>query len=304
MCVVSRRVVENDFEISQFLHSRAAIGDQPSAWFFVYGDEDNEFLALESNLFIMPLSEVIFSSPFVRHYIHNPVGSNFCYDSVNDRVRDWTAKRTLTFDRKTFAPNAVNIKLEPLVWLKYFPGSATSAVLALSFIILAIVYHPAWLLLTVYFATLAMARWARVYEVFKFGESLPGLVISTHPNLMAVGSMLGEKSHRRYVKIVKLKFKRIAGRSVVVGDRIATAATFPKRTWHSSRLDFVPFPINYATEDLNKIEACLNRCHPREWDILGTAVSHLNKPYKCGLYEIPDFEPRLSDLVEETETFC
>lgn len=287
-CIVTRSVVENNFEISRFGHLNTGINDQASLWLFMHGDEKEGFMDDEDNYLFVELSEVIFNQPFIREYLDAPVESEFYYDRSKDRVEDWTKKRTITFERKIYAPNAANVKLGPRVWLKYFPGDVMPAVIAGVFVIPAVMHHPAWLLLSAVFALRLVVSSARLMEHFKLGEAKPAIVVSTRPCLIAVEHQFDDKGQpRRFVKIVRIKLSSIGGRPIELGEHMATAILLQPTSSFLPQFNFFPLPLEYATQDAEKIRKIKDRFHTTEWESLKEAIENVKKPFKPGIYEVP-----------------
>lgn len=292
-CLISRQVFENNFEVRHF-YRIAANSAEDSGWIFLYGEEDEQYFSSHDNFVLDSLSSVILNKPFIREYIDNPVGSSFVLEADSGRILDFTPQKTISFDRKIYAPNAARIQLQPLTWIKYHPTKLILPLFALFFLILAIIFHLAIALISIYLLTLVTADWARTYEHFKFGEPLPGLVVSTNPTLIAVTSdfFRNEEKHS-VVKIIKVKLKNINGKNVKVRDRIGTVALYTTSqkifsidigAYHPTPFNIHFIPINYATA--NNCDHILNQYNEDDWNELETRLNRLDKPHKIGLFKV------------------
>lgn len=286
ICFVSKQVVENDYQINRFFRLKYA-DESISGWFFLFGEEEDSIFESIENFEVEKLSAVILNKPFIREYIAKPFGSDFLVDKEKERVIDISQKHSFSFDRKIFAPNAGNIILEPFVWLKYHPTKLISPLLICVFLFFALFHHWAWILLSIYFLTFFIADWVRTYEHFKFGESLPAIVISVKPTLIAVkATFYSDTETKDFVKIVRVKLKNINGKQIKVGDRIGTVNLFSDKIWISRKFDFQSFPIYYATSDFEKLDSVLKKYHKTEWEELENAILQLKKPYRKKTHEV------------------
>jgi hypothetical protein len=290
-CVVTRKVIENDFQIVQFVHSKAAIDDQPSSWLFLHGDEESGFLNDLEQIEFMPLSRVILQRPFVREYLDTPVGGNFTIDQDTGQVFDWTEQRTLSMDRRVSVPTAARVHFNILRWLRLFPADALSTLIALFGLILGIVVHPACLLITLYFSLHAFVRFVTLNEHFKLGEARPSIVVSVKPLLIATEVEFEWKvMRRRFVKITKIRRRALEPEQIVVGAMLTSAVLFKSPKWYDSCFNFNPLPLNYATNDMNEIERTSDHLLPSYRESLEDSLKYISGRPKVGIYEIPPQE--------------
>jgi hypothetical protein len=292
-CIVTRNVVENDFEIVQFVHTKAAINDQLTSWLFLHGDEEGDFLDDPKQLEFMPLSRVLLRHPLIRKYLDTPVGGNFTIDQETRRVFDWTEQRSLSLDRRVSVPTAAMVHFDILRWVRLFPFDTMTAFFALFALGLAIIHHPAWLLVTIYFSLLALVKFIRIKEHFKFGEARPSVVVSTRPLLIATeAEFYWKEKKRRFVKISKINRRAFEPLQVFEGAMLTSAVLFKQPKWYDYPPKFIlaPLPVNYATIDIEEIKRTSDNLLPSYRQSLEESLTHVQNLRKVGTYEIPPDE--------------
>ncbi len=193
-------------------------------------------------------------------------------------------KRTL--DNNAFASNSGNAKLNKWVWFRHQPIYVSLLTLFLIGSILSAIFINAWLLLVVGIAIfINIFYWTRTKERFLYGDSNGGVVVATHPTLIAVNTNL-TKGYGDFliVKIIQCKTLK----KVEIGDRVPTVALYTASSEDdlSHWLDFNPIPLSFATNDPKVIESALQSYPNKQWTQLERQLSQLDQPYKAGLYRV------------------
>jgi hypothetical protein len=300
-CFVSSKITEDKFDIGYFCHFK--IGENDSAWFFLAGSEGESVFDNAENFREERLSDVILYQPFVRPYISHPPGSEFQYDRVNDRVIDYTKKRTFTSAGKVAFPHACDVPPSILSWLRFDPLALFFILIVPVSVVAALFHHPAWFVATAAFGLRPAASWIAFYEHFKYGEALAGIVVSTTPPLIAVEYCHGSDSdQKRFIQIYKLRPKTLHGGRVKLGDRIVLASVPKSETaWNLKKnIRLNALPVNRATSDFRKIEAAFSKITPQEWESLEEGISQLELRIKPGKFEIQFNQLADSDVIGET----
>ena len=127
-----------------------------------------------------------------------------------------------TLDNNSTPTNKSEIKLNPLVWVKYRSQVVVPLIFFLIlFVFLSFKYSYWFIFLVLLSLAVNVFYWLRVKEHLK-AESTPGIVISIEPPLMAVYSNM-PKYGEFYPAIKVESFNNLSNHQI--GTRIATAST-------------------------------------------------------------------------------
>ncbi len=193
-------------------------------------------------------------------------------------------EKIYTFDANTEASNPGNVRINPLVWIRYNPIKPIYMIIGLLVTVwLALSFSFWFFILTAIILVLKIIYWRRLFEHFKHGDSNGGIIISTNPMLVAVTTDLtmGEGEFP-VIKIIEYKGK---GR---VGDRIGTVALYYRSVdpnlphW----ADFNPLPVNYVSNDLFKMDQIVRSYDSAQWIQIESRMEGIQQPYETGLYHI------------------
>lgn len=200
-------------------------------------------------------------------------------------------RETWTLDDTLRSNNPGQVQVEYLRWFLHYPAWPLGWMLGLALsIVLAIVVHWAfWLLAVLVMLPLNVLYWLRVRDHFMNGDTVPAVVISLDPLLIAAGPDM-TKGHGSYpaIKIMKLPLKTIMGRLPQIGDTLPTVALYNtdpenKPYW----VDVHPRPVEAGTSNLQIVQWKLMSIPRHEWDRLYTSLRQVPLPYRCGLYFTP-----------------
>lgn len=207
-------------------------------------------------------------------------------------------KRTICSD--TVASNPGNVNLKPMVWIKY--NFLATSMLFLSVVVsVGLTLGLSFICAILIWETVSRNRfyWLRKKEHFRYGDSNAGIIISTNPMLVAVTTDF-TKGFGRYpvIKIIKYKGK---GK---IGDRIGTVALYAGAEDESIPywVDFVPIPIDYATDDIAEIQRAIDSYDPMQWQQIEDGLAQVPKPYTEGLYIIRDETSNWDDYKFDSST--
>jgi hypothetical protein len=282
-CFVSNSLVDSGYQISSFFH--CPITGDSSAWFFLSADDVPEVLDSPSNFHCEPLSTVILHCPGIRQCLSEPVGAYFVYDAANGRAIDYTRKRTLTSAGKMSFPFACGVRPEVKKWLWFDPLSGFFGFIAICCCLGVFVHHIAWLVGIVFFGMRPVVSWIHFYEYFKWGELIPGIVVSVRPTLVAseFQSHVDGKTVRQ-LEIKRFRIRRGSRRRTRIGDKISLAGVPKKETlWNlKKRWSYNLVPLLFATSNPRVLSETNRKIMRSEWESLTEAVSQLKPPIRAG----------------------
>lgn len=209
-------------------------------------------------------------------------------------------KNNFTVDNSTFASNPGNAKLDKWVWFRHHKIAVGSLVLLLVCSILAtMVIDTVYLFVIVVAVIINLYYWTNKKEHFLSGHSNGGIVVGTHPTLVAVNGDLSKGYG--YFPVIKIT-KRNSLKSVRIGDRIPTVALYTASSdeFLSHWINFNPIPLSYATDDPKVIELAM-QSYPNElWEQLEKHLLKLEKPYKVGLYQVGKEDSSWNELSNDS----
>ncbi len=191
-----------------------------------------------------------------------------------------------TVDDNTIASNPGNVELNKWVWFRHnkmVVGLLT--VFLICSLLAAIVVDIMYVLFAVIAVVMNLYYWVNKKEHFLSGDSNGGIVVDTHPTLIAVNTSL-TKGYG-YFPVVKIT-KRASLKNVSVGDRLPTVALYTASNNEELAhwLDFNPIPLSYATNDAKVIKLAMLSYPNEQWAQLEKYLLELEKPYKLGLYQV------------------
>lgn len=191
-----------------------------------------------------------------------------------------------TVDDNTIASNPGNVELNKWVWFRHnkmVVGLLT--VFLICSLLAAIVVDIMYVLFAVIAVVMNLYYWVNKKEHFLSGDSNGGIVVDTHPTLIAVNTSL-TKGYG-YFPVVKIT-KRASLKNVSVGDRLPTVALYTASNNEELAhwLDFNPIPLCYATNDAKVIKLAMLSYPNEQWEQLEKYLLELEKPYKAGLYQV------------------
>lgn len=195
-------------------------------------------------------------------------------------------KRTL--DDTTAASNPGNVELSKWVWFRHNSKPVSLLTLFLVGSILSAIFINAWLLLVVGIAIfINIFYWTRTREHFLYGHSNSGIVVATHPTLVAVSGDLSKGYG--YFPAIKIT-KRASLKNVSIGDRLPTVALYTASSENSLSywIDFDPVPLSYATNNPQVTESAMKSYPSEQWKQLEKQLSQVDQPYKAGLYLVDE----------------
>lgn len=195
-------------------------------------------------------------------------------------------RNNYTVDDNSIASNPGNAELNKWVWFchnKMDVGLLT--LFLICSLLAAIVVDIMYLLVVVIAIVMNLYYWTNKKEHFLSGDSNGGIVVDTHPTLIAVNTSL-TKGYGDF-PVVKIT-KRASLKNVSIGDRVPTVALYTASTNESLAhwLDFNPIPLSYATNDVKVINLAMQSYPNEQWEQLEKYLLELEKPYKTGLYQV------------------
>lgn len=195
-------------------------------------------------------------------------------------------KNNFTVDNSTIASNPGNAKLDKWVWFRHHKIAVGSLFLLLVCSILAtVVIDTVYLFVIVVTVVINLYYWTNKKEHFSSGDSNGGIVVDTHPTLVAVNTNLTKGvGYFPVVKIIRCKSLK----NLDIGNRIPTVALYTASSdeFLSHWINFNPIPLSYATDDPKIIELAMQSYPNEQWEQLENYLLELEKPYKVGLYQV------------------
>lgn len=191
-----------------------------------------------------------------------------------------------TVDDNSIASNSGNAELNKWVWFCHNKLMVGSLTLFLICSLLATIFIDIMYLFVVVIAiVMNLYYWTNKKEHFLSGDSNGGIVVGTHPTLIAVNTSL-TKGYGDF-PVVKIT-KRASLKNVSIGDRVPTVALYTASTnEHLAHwLDFDPIPLSYAINDVRVINLAMQSYPSEQWEQLEKYLLELEKPYKIGLYQV------------------
>ena len=176
------------------------------------------------------------------------------------------------------------------------------ALAALTSIALAIAVH--WASIALLVIPIAIARryfkWYR--SIAKSGATLPAVVVSTRPGIIAALSDIRADSGSDSVYAVNIHqtvLPRTNGQPPAPGTRLATVAFYGRSEDTSPTWDnFTPIVVTTLNDDPHEHQRILDRINDEQWKMLARELARLPQPPAPGLHRIegepPDPDPRAS----------
>jgi hypothetical protein len=303
LCFVSKNLVEGGYQIYWFFHF--SIADDSSAWFFLSADDSDDVTDTPSNFYTEPISNLILHCPLIRPYLSKPVGSQFVFDPENRRILDYTKRRTFTSAGKMSFPYACGIRPQLWKWLRFDPIAGLFGFLALCCSIGIFVHHPAWLVGVAFFGLRPTVSWLTFYECFKWGELIPGLVVSVKPTLVASEFVVRANDEQiRQLEIKRFRIRRGAKRKLRIGDQVPLAGIPKKKmSWPlRTRWSYDLVPVYFATSNPRILAATQRRITSQEWESLKEAITQLKPPIRVGRISIAFPSDNTLEAIEKTNS--
>ena len=189
-----------------------------------------------------------------------------------------------TLDNNSTPTNKSEIKLNPLVWVKYRSQVVVPLIFFLIlFVFLSFKYSYWFIFLVLLSLAVNVFYWLRVKEHLK-AESTPGIVISIEPPLMAVYSNMS-KYGEFYPAIKVESFNNLSNHQI--GTRIATASIYTEENEEDHYWNNVhPIPVEYGTKIKKDIERTMSLYSEEQWTYLEKGISDVGANKQVGLYRI------------------
>ncbi len=198
-------------------------------------------------------------------------------------------QRPITLDDSAVASNPGNLEANLFRWFRHYPtwpliwfGSS------LLFVGLALVVHGAYWIIALPLLGMNFLYWQRIRDHFRYGDTIPAIILSLKPMLIAVSTDLS-KGPGKYpaIKIIKKSLPTACGQVPQVGSRLPAIALYnasPDDVPHWSNFD--PRPIDCATGSLDTMQTVMSTITEDEWSELMSRLEQVPRPYRCGLYRI------------------
>ena len=287
-CMISNRLTENGFQVGRFFRNKSLESkeDLLSGWVFIQGQEGEEWFSDPVNFQLVPLSRIILHNPHIRKYLDKPMDSEFIVDPESGQINEVEGHWLLS---NTYATHPGKLAFNPIALMKIYPKLLFVALLWLFFLLAAVsgIAWTAWIFAIVIPMPL-LFYWFKLHIHFKMGDANPGIIISTHPTLMAVLTDLS-KGEGRYpaVAVTQVDFSKINKAAVKPGMQLATVSLYYNSNDSAPHWsDFLPLPAQYATGNKKKIEELLDSFSQEEWSKLDQAIAQIPQPYKEGVYRV------------------
>ncbi len=200
--------------------------------------------------------------------------------------KEYLVKDNFTVDNDTVASNPGNVELKKWVWFRH---NKIVVVLLLLFIVCSllatVIIDTVYLFVIVVAVVVNFYYWTNKKEHFSSGHSNGGIVVGTHPTLVAVNGDLSKGYG--YFPVIKI-VKRDSLQNVRIGDRIPTVALYTASSNEllSHWVNFNPIPLSHATDDPKVLEQAMQSYSNEQWEQLENYLLELKKPYKVGLYQV------------------
>lgn len=195
--------------------------------------------------------------------------------------------RSHTLDDSSFATNPGGLPLMKWHWLKHYPLWPLMHIAWTVFFVSYLFTTWHWMVFLVGMTIvvgLSLSYWTRVSEHFRMGCTLPGIVLSVRPSVVAVlTDMTKGVGCYPTVKIVHVPLVRTMGKLVRTGDRIAMVALYSGGGGLPHWSNFDPKPAEAANSDRGQIVQLLATIPEDEWNELQQWISRLPSR-KRGLY--------------------
>lgn len=209
-------------------------------------------------------------------------------------------RNNYTVDDNSIASNPGNAELNKWVWFCHNKLMVGSLTLFLICSLLATIFIDIMYLFVVVIAiVMNLYYWTNKKEHFLSGDSNGGIVVGTHPTLIAVNTSL-TKGYGDF-PVVKIT-KRASLKNVSIGDRVPTVALYTASTNESLAhwLDFNPIPLSYATNDVKIINLAMHSYPNEQWEQLEKYLLELEKPYRPGLYQVNKEQSNWSEQLNDS----
>jgi hypothetical protein len=198
-------------------------------------------------------------------------------------------QNAVTLDNSARASNPGNLRVSRFRWFRYYPkwpmiwfsGLVFFVVLAFS------IYWSFWVFAVPLFL-MNLLYWRRISGHFQYGCSIPAMIVSLDPMLIAVSTNL-TKGIGKYpaIKIIEKRLPTACGQLPRVGSMLPAVALYhqsPEDVPHWS--DFDPRPIDCATGDVEAMRRVMNTIEEDDWNKLHVGLIQVPKPFRCGLYHV------------------
>ena len=201
-------------------------------------------------------------------------------------------KDNFTVDNNTVASNPGNAELRKWVWFRHNKIVVGLLLLLIVCSLLAtVIIDTVYLFVIVIVIVIVVAvvvnfyYWTNKKEHFLSGDSNGGIVVGTHPTLIAVNTNLTKGfGYFPAVKIIRCKSLK----NLDIGNRIPTVALYTASSDEllSYWINFNPIPLSHATDDPKVLEQAMQSYPNEQWEQLENYLLELEKPYKVGLYQV------------------
>ena len=159
------------------------------------------------------------------------------------------------------------------------------------FLVMAVTVGHVWATGAAVSAAACIYYWILIFEHFKHGCALPGIVLSDDRRLVAVYSDLSMRpgqSHP-YIRVLRQPL-HLARVPTHTGARIATIALYSGRPEEEAKWrQFDPKVVSCVVSSKQVAERVLKRIPVQEWENLLHGINQLETPYRPGLYRISKY---------------
>jgi hypothetical protein len=197
------------------------------------------------------------------------------------------------------AGNPTNYSVNKLQWIKFHPvWSLTWLFCLLISCFVTYKFGGYNIIHTILFLFANWFYWWIQERNMKGCDFNHGRVIAVNPTLMAVPTNMSKGGGNfPIIRIIGTKLKKIEGKPLEVGDKIATMAGYDAHSTGEFPFwaDFQPEPVYLGYTNVAVLTERLKKVSQEEWNYLDSEINKISKPYQEGIYRVNPTENSWKD---------